>query len=368
MSDAADREDKTEEPSDRKVEESLEKGEAPVSREAISAAGLVGVWLCATWSLPALLPDLTQRLAARFSAADLFRLKAGEDVGALLLGALADIALPTLLLCAAPAACGLIAALAQARPRFVSSRIAPQWSRISPAAGWGRLFGRKAIKHAGLVALRLAVAIGVLIWIGRTGVGAMLDMLARAPELLPGATLAECGRALAALAVVAGLAGAVDFVLVHRNWRADLRMTRQEVKEEARQSEGDPHVRGRLKSLRMRRARNRMIAQVPRATVVVANPTHYAVALRYVRGETPAPVALAKGVDHMALKIRKIAEEAKIPVIEDRALARALHKAAVVDRMIPPEFYPAVAALIHTLGEAARRRAAPRLSTQGTRA
>lgn len=368
MSEAADREDKTEEPSDRKIEESLEKGEAPMSREAVAAAGLVGVWLCATSSLPALAPDLAQRLAARFSAVDQYRLKAGEDAGALMLGALADIALPTLLLCLPPAACGLIAALAQARPRMVSSRIAPQWSRVSPAAGWGRLFGRKAMKHAGLVALRLAVAIAVIAYIGKTGVGATLDALARAPELLPTATLAECARALAALAVVAGLAGAADLILVHRNWRADLRMTRQEVKEEARQSEGDPHVRGRLKSLRMRRARNRMIAQAPRATLVVANPTHYAVALRYVRGETPAPLVVAKGVDHMALRIRAIAEEAKIPVIEDRALARSLHKATTVDRMIPPEFYPAVAALIHTLGEAARRRAAPRLSTQGTRA
>ena len=118
----------------------------------------------------------------------------------------------------------------------------------------------------------------------------------------------------------------------------------------------------------MRRARQRMMAQVPRATLVVANPTHYAVALRYVRGETPAPIVLAKGVDHMALQIRARAEEAKIPVVEDRALARSLHKAAVVEKMIPPEFYPAVAALIHTLGAAARSRAAPRISTQGVRA
>jgi len=368
MSEGADREDKTEEPSDRKVEESLDKGEAPVSREAISAAGLIGVWLCVTSSVPALVPDLAQRLAGRFSAVDQYRLHAGEDAGALLLGALGDIALPTLLLCAPVAACSLIAALAQARPRFVGDRIAPKWSRVSPAAGWSRLFGRKALKHAGLVAARLGVAIAVLVYVGKGAVAPMLDALARAPEMAPALALAEAGRALAALATVAALAGAVDFVVTHRNWRADLRMTKQEVKEEARQSEGDPHVRGRLKSLRMRRARNRMIAQVPRATLVVANPTHYAVALRYVRGETAAPMVLAKGVDHMALKIRRLAEDARIPVIEDRALARSLHKAAVVDRMIPPEFYPAVAALIHTLGETARRRAAPRLSTQGTRA
>lgn len=368
MSEAADREDKTEEPSERKIEQSLEKGEAPASRETIAAAGLLGVWVCVAVGLPALAPDLAQRLAGRLSSVDQFRLRAGEDAAALLLGLLGDVAATTALICAPPAALGLLAALAQARPRFVAERVAPKWSRISPAAGWGRLFGRKAMKHAGLVALRLCVAIGALVHVARGALAPTLDALTRAPEVLPALSLLESGRALAALALVAGLAGAVDFILAHRNWRADLRMTKQEVKEEARQSEGDPHVRGRLKSLRIRRARNRMIAQVPRATLVVANPTHYAVALRYVRGETAAPLVLAKGVDHMALKIRRLAEDAKIPVVEDRALARSLHKAAAVERTIPPEFYPAVAALIHTLGEAARRRAAPRLSTQGTRA
>lgn len=367
MSEAPDREDKTEDPTDRKVEDSLDKGEAPMSREAISAAGLIGVWICVTSSVPALAPHLTRALAARFEGVDQIRLGAGEDAATLLLATLAEIARPALWLAAPIVGLGLFAALAQARPRVVADRIAPKWSRVSPAAGWGRLFGGKALKHGGLVALRLSLAIAALIYVGASGMNAILDALTRAPETLPALALAESGRALWALVLVAGVAGAADFIIVHRNWRADLRMTKHEVKEEARQSEGDPHVRGRLRSLRMRRARNRMIAQVPRATLVVANPTHYAVALRYVRGETAAPMVLAKGVDHMALKIRTMAEEAKIPVIEDRALARSLHKAAVVERMIPPEFYPAVAALIHTLGEASRTRAAPRISVQGAR-
>ncbi|QLP96623.1 MAG: flagellar biosynthesis protein FlhB [Rhodoblastus sp.] len=368
MSEAPDREDKTEDPTERKIEDSLAKGEAPTSREAIAAAGLLGVWICVTSSAPALAPAFDAGLAARFEGVDQIRLRSGEDAATLLLGALGEIALPILWLAAPIAGLSLFAALAQARPRVVADRIAPKWSRVSPAAGWSRLFGGKAMKHAGLVALRLTIAVAALVYVGATGMGAILDALARGPETLPALTLAESGRALWALVVVAGVAGAADFVIAHRNWRADMRMTKQEVKEEARQSEGDPHVRGRLRSLRMRRARNRMIAQVPRATLVVANPTHYAVALRYVRGETAAPMVLAKGVDHMALKIRTMAEEAKIPVIEDRALARSLHKAAVVERMIPPEFYPAVAALIHTLGEATRTRAAPRISTQGARA
>jgi flagellar biosynthetic protein FlhB len=361
MSDAPDREDKTEEPSERKKEDSLEKGEAPVSREAVQAAGLIGVWIAVTMSLPSLTPLVLGALAGRLDAVERIRIASGEDAATLTLDTLAAFGPATLLVIAPVVAFSLIAALGQARPRVVGARLAPKWSRLSPVAGWGRLFGRKAMKHAGLVALRLVVAVVALIVVARGAVGPILDALTRAPELLPSVALAESGRALAALALVAGIAGAIDFIVVHRNWHADLRMTKQEVKEEARNSEGDPHVKGRLKSLRMRRARSRMIAQTPKATMVIANPTHYAVALRYVAGETPAPLVLAKGVDHMALKIRGVAEEAGIPVIEDRALARALHKAAVVDRMIPPEFYPAVAALVHTLGETARRRATPRI-------
>lgn len=364
MSEGADREDKTEDASDRKIEDSLEKGEAPVSREAISAAGLVGVWIAVTVTLPTLVPQLTRVLAAWLEGVDQIRLRSGEDAATLALGMLGEIASPTLTLMAPIVVAGVIAALVQARPRFVVDRLAPKWSRLSPFAGWTRMFGAKGLKHAGLVALRLAAALGALAYVGATALDPVLETLLHAPQGLPGLILRESGRALFALALVAGIAGALDFIVTRMNWMADLRMTKQEVKEEAREAEGDPHVRARLKSLRMRRARTRMIAQVPRATLVVANPTHYAVALRYVRGETAAPLVVAKGVDHMALTIRKHAEEARIPVIEDRALARSLHKAAVVDRMIPPEFYPAVAALVHTLGETARRRAAPRISLQ----
>ena len=112
-------------------------------------------------------------------------------------------------------------------------------------------------------------------------------------------------------------------------------MTKEEVKEDFRQSEGDPHVKARQRQIRMERARRRMIQQVPKATVVVMNPTHYAVALRYEQGETPAPQCVAKGVDAVALKIREVAEEAGVPVIEDPPLARALYATVEVDQIIP---------------------------------
>jgi flagellar biosynthetic protein FlhB len=139
---------------------------------------------------------------------------------------------------------------------------------------------------------------------------------------------------------------AVDLVWSRVFWRRELRMTRQEVKDEQKQSDGDPIIKARMRSLARDRARKRMIARVPRATVVIANPTHYAIALRYVRSENRAPLVVAKGLDLIALKIRSIAEEHGIPVVEDKLLARSLYDKVEVDQLIPPEFYRAVANVI----------------------
>src|SRR5690606_25455161 len=125
---------------------------------------------------------------------------------------------------------------------------------------------------------------------------------------------------------VMAMIAAADVVWSRFHWRQDLRMTRQEVKDELKQSEGDPIVKSRLRSLARDRARRRMIAAVPRATLIIANPTHYSIALRYVRNEDSAPIVLAKGQDLVALRIREVAEEHGIPVFEDVALARSMYK------------------------------------------
>jgi flagellar biosynthetic protein FlhB len=146
-----------------------------------------------------------------------------------------------------------------------------------------------------------------------------------------------------------------DFVWARFKWRRDLRMSRQEVKEEFRQAEGDPFVKARMRSLAMDRSRRRMMASVPKASFIVANPTHYAIALRYVREEGGAPLVLAKGKDLVALKIREVAEKNGVPVLERKELARAMFEIVEVDRMIPPEFYRPVAELIHFLNALGRK-------------
>jgi flagellar biosynthetic protein FlhB len=142
---------------------------------------------------------------------------------------------------------------------------------------------------------------------------------------------------------------AADIVWSRIHWRSELRMTRQELKDELKQSEGDPLVKSRLRSLARDRARKRMIAAVPQATVVIANPTHFAVALKYERSKGGAPMVVAKGADLIALRIREIAGRHGVPVIEDKPLARALYDAVDVGNWIPPEFYRAVARILHLL-------------------
>jgi flagellar biosynthetic protein FlhB len=184
------------------------------------------------------------------------------------------------------------------------------------------------------------------------------------PALAPTAMLPlafELSRSLiiAVLVVMAVVAGG-DWFWSRFRFMQRMRMTREEVKRDHKESDGDPHVKQRQKQIRMQRSRRRMMQSVPKATVVVMNPTHYAVALRYEQGETAAPLCVAKGLDRLALKIRAIAEENKIPVIEDPPLARALYAAIDVDEAIPQEHYQAVAKIIgFILGEGRKAQSRP---------
>jgi flagellar biosynthetic protein FlhB len=161
------------------------------------------------------------------------------------------------------------------------------------------------------------------------------------------------------MAVIALLAtgAALDFIWQRQRFMTRMKMTKEELKEDFKQSEGDPHVKARQRQIRMERARRRMIQQVPKATVVVMNPTHYAVALRYEQGETPAPQCVAKGMDVVALKIREVAAEAGVPIIEDAPLARALYANVEIDQIIPQQHYEAVAKIIGFILAGRRQRA-----------
>lgn len=244
---------------------------------------------------------------------------------------------------------GLIASAAQNPPRLVADRIAPKFDRISPRAGWSRLFSLRGATEFAKSVVKLA-AVGFAAFIVVKGeIAAAFATLLTDPASLADHLLAISLRLFASIAILSGILAAGDLVWSRIHWKRDLRMSRQDVKEEQKQLLGDPMVKARLRSVALERSRKRMISAVPTATLVVANPTHYAIAMRYVREEGGAPKVVAKGQDLIALKIREIAEAHDIPVIEDKALARSMYDRVDVDMMIPPEFYRAIAEIIHFL-------------------
>jgi flagellar biosynthesis protein FlhB len=254
---------------------------------------------------------------------------------------------------------GVATSCAQAMPSVVLDRIMPQLSKISPAEGLKRLFSLNGFVESGKGLAKLAVIGGVVVLLLRSEEHTVVDALFMEAASIPDVLLGIVIRLLAGVATAFVVIAGVDFVWTRTSWRKRQRMSRREVKDEIKQAEGDPIVKAKRRSLQLDRSRRRMMADVPRATVVITNPTHYAIALRYVRAEGGAPVVLAKGKDLIALKIREIAADCGIPTIENKPLARSMYDHVEVSQAIPPEFYKAVAEIIHYIQVRAARRGAP---------
>jgi flagellar biosynthetic protein FlhB len=243
------------------------------------------------------------------------------------------------------AAFGVAANLVQHRPLLSLDPITPKLNKISPISGAQRLFSRDALVNfaKGLVKLSIVGAVtAAVIWPERDRLETMIT--ADPAELL--VMFQQLGLKIfgAVLAVVTVIA-LVDYVYQRNRWWNRLKMTVQEVRDEYKQMEGDPTIKGRIRSIRNERSRKRMMANVPKATVVITNPTHYAVALKYDK-TMPAPLCLAKGADDVALRIREMAREHDVPIIENPPLARALFASVEVDETIPEEHFKAVAQVI----------------------
>jgi flagellar biosynthetic protein FlhB len=243
----------------------------------------------------------------------------------------------------------LTSSLLQNVPRLVLDRIMPDLSRISPVQGWGRMFGIKGFVEFGKSVFKLTAVSSVVVFVLRSSEARAFEAMYTDPVALPEMILTIAMRIVSAICIATIVLVAIDLAWARFSWRRELRMTKQEIKDEHKQSEGDPLVKARLRSLARDRSRQRMIASAARATLVIANPTHFAIALRYNRDENPAPLVVAKGMDAIALKIRAVAEQNRIPVIENKPLARALYEAVQVDQVIPAEFFRPVAEIIYFL-------------------
>lgn len=241
---------------------------------------------------------------------------------------------------------GLAGHVLQSRPSFSFDKIAPDFSKVSPMAGFKRLFGAESLMNLVKGLIKMAI-VGVAIWTQLWPERASLDSILGQSTAAVAADMSRLlfkvlMASLMSLGVIAGL----DYFWQRMRWLSRNRMSKQEVKEEYRQNEGDPHIKAKIRQLRQERSRKRMMAAVPTATVVVMNPTHYAVALKYESGKMVAPVCVAKGLDALALRIRAVAEENDVPVVENPPLARALYAAIEIDEPVPPEHFKAVAQVI----------------------
>jgi flagellar biosynthetic protein FlhB len=339
-----DKDDQTEDPTLRRIEQAIERGDVARSIEVntwfVLAGGTLAVLIAGGNAADGLTASLRGLLAnAHRIPADAGGLRSfGEYV---LLTALGAVAVPLTILMISALAGGLV----QHRPLFTTEPLAPKFSRLSPLAGFKRVFGKEAFVQflKGLLKLGVVgVAMVYVLWPERARVESFVTMDVGA--LLP-ATTAEIMKLMGGvLAIYTFLAGG-DFAYQKFTWYQRQRMSKQEIKEEFKETEGNPEIKAKLRQLRMKMSRRRMMAQVPNASVVIMNPTHFAVALQYERG-MQAPRCVAKGVDSLALRIRALAEENGVPVVENPPLARALYKVVDLDQDIPVEHYKAVAEVI----------------------
>jgi flagellar biosynthesis protein FlhB len=349
MADTPDKDSQTENATEKKLSDSMERGDVPMSREVALVASLA----CILVSMIFLLRDGAQKLVA---ALILFlddpggwRLEKIDDVMALYKVVVAEILAFMTPIVVLLMVGGIVASIAQNAPRFVLERIQPDLGRLSPMKGLSRIFGLKGLTEFLKSILKL-VAVGVIVAMVLNGeryslVNAMFMDIGDLPELILGVAV----RLLSAVVVATMIIAAADVVWARIHWARDHRMSHHEIKEEIKQTEGDRLLKARLRSIRLDRSRRRMLDGVPKATMVIVNPTHYAVALRYVRSEGGVPLVVAKGQDLIALKIREIAEQNGIPLIEDKALARSLYDVVEVDSTIPAEFYRTIAEIIHLI-------------------
>lgn len=345
MAEDQDKSQQTEEPTQKRLEQAREAGDVVKSTEVTTFVLLGGGTLAIAMFGKYSALGLVRILATFLEQPDAMSVD-GAGLSSMMRLLMPQIALTLLPIFAMAIAAGIAGHVLQARPGFGLDRIAPDFSKVSPLAGFQRLFGIEGWVNLlkGLLKMAIVgVAIWTQLWPERAGLESILNQTTAAVagdmvRLLFKVLMAS----LASLGVIAGL----DYFWQRTRWLSRNRMSKQEIKEEFRQNEGDPTIKSKIRQLRQERAKKRMMAQVPQATVVIANPTHFAVALKYESGKMAAPVCVAKGVDLLALRIRAVAEENDVPVVENPPLARALYAAIDIDEPVPPEHFKAVAQVI----------------------
>ncbi|MEA4883662.1 MAG: flagellar biosynthesis protein FlhB [Clostridia bacterium] len=350
-------EDRTEQATPRRREESRKKGQVARSAELSAALNFIVCLYVLQSSF-----SFASRTLASFMSASMSGLAMADLSDAASLSILGN-ALITVLMAAAPIVLaamitGVAASVAQVGLLLTPQAFTPQLSRIDPLAGFGRMFSKRAVVEM-LKAVAKAIVIG---YFGYTGLRARMPDLVMAASMDLGEGLATAGNTAmyvgTHMAIPLLTLGAIDYAYQKIELERNLRMTKQELKEELRQQEGDPLIRSRIRQRQRQIATRRMMQDVKTADVVVTNPTHYAVAVKYDQEKMNAPRVVAKGQRLIALRIREIAQEAGVPIVENPPVAQALYHSVEIGREVPPELYRAVAEILAFVFKLAKERGA----------
>lgn len=341
----ADDASKTEEPTPKRIEDTRKKGQVALSREINNWVMLLAATIVIVGLAPSTLSSLHKLMRSYIEKAHMMTVASGDlgmVLGHTLFEVIAILMLPLIFLMVA----AFLGPFTQIGPLFAPQSIKPDINKVSPMAGFKRLFSMRSIMEfvKGILKIGIIAVVGVMLLMPfydkiEHFVGLPLINVLEELQIL-------VLRLMAGVLVVLLVVAVIDLIYQRQEHMKKIRMTKQELKDEYKQTEGDPHVKARLRQLRQEKAKARMIQSVPEADVVITNPTHYSVALKYDPDEMEAPQVVAKGVDEFALRIREVAKDNDIEIVENKPLARVLFDTVDVDQIIPPEHYKAVAEII----------------------
>lgn len=358
MAESEDKSQKTEEPTQKKLDDARKKGQVASSREVntwfILLTGTI-ILLLAPFAMDRM-GNILSRFLSQSHALPV------DGPGVMRLGATTMLEMGAVM---APAflafmVAAVAAGVVQNGFLLTADKIQPKLENISLLKGVKRMFSLRSIVEFGKGILKMAIVGAVAFALIEPEVERISTAISMAPPDILRLVWSLALRMIAGVVAVVTIIAGVDFLYQKFEFQKSMRMSRQDIKDEMKQTEGDPIIKSRLRQLRIERSRKRMMAAVPEADVVIANPTHYAVALKYTSGEMAAPVVVAKGVDHIALRIRELAKESDVPIVENPPLARALHGGVEIDQAIPETYYRAVAEVIGYVWRLkGKRRAAP---------
>ena len=343
--------EKTEEPTAKKLEDARKEGQVAKSKEIANGLGLLALFLLLKIMVGSIGTSFLESFSMVYNRIPVIcKLNGGAspmgDISMLLrtvMLRLLIILLPVLLIGFAVA---FVSDLFQVKWRPTSKPLQPKFSKLNPLNGVKKIFSAQSlVELVKSVAKILLIALVTYSYINNK-IGllyALYDMSMMQAVNLIGETVIELGIRISAIYMI--IAGA-DFMYQKYKFKNDMKMTKQEVKEEYKNAEGDPEIKGKIKARMREASQRRMMQAIPKADVVITNPTHYAVAIRYDTEVAPAPIVVAKGSDYLAQKIKQIARENNVEIVEDKPLARMLFANVDVDKQIPPELYQAVAEIL----------------------